>query len=70
MWTPTGRPRGQEVYGGSDQRAGFGALKEMFIDGDPARPNEQYFKFLDYVVQKAESLGLYVALVPCGPTDT
>ena len=44
--------------------AGFGALKEMFIDGDPARPNEAYFQFLDYVVQKAESMGLYVALVP------
>jgi hypothetical protein len=44
--------------------AGFDALKKMFIDGDPARPNEEYFKFLDYVVQKAESLGLYVALVP------
>jgi hypothetical protein len=42
--------------------AGFDALKKMFIDGDPARPNEEYFKFLDYVVQKADSLGLYVAL--------
>ena len=42
--------------------AGFDALKKMFIDGDPARPNEEYFKYLDYVVQKADSLGLYVAL--------
>ena len=44
--------------------AGFDALKKMFVDGDPARPNEEYFKFLDYVVRKAESLGLYVALAP------
>jgi len=42
--------------------AGFDALNKMFIDGDPARPNEEYFKFLDYVVQKAESMGLYVSL--------
>jgi hypothetical protein len=44
--------------------AGFGALKEMSVDGDPARPVERYFKFLDYVVQKAESLGIYVAMAP------
>jgi hypothetical protein len=44
--------------------AGFDALKKMFVDGDPARPNEEYFQFLDYVVRKAESLGLYVALAP------
>ena len=44
--------------------AGFDALKKMFVDGDPARPNEEYFQFLDSVVRKAESLGLYVALVP------
>lgn len=44
--------------------AGFDALKKMFVDGDPARPNEEYFRFLDYVVRKAESLGLYVALAP------
>jgi len=42
--------------------AGFDALQKMFIDGNPARPNEEYFKFLDYVVQKAESMGLYVSL--------
>ena len=50
--------------------AGFDALKKMFVDGDPTRPNEEYFKFLDYVVRKAESLGLYVALVRCGRTIT
>ena len=44
--------------------AGFDALKKMSVDGDPARPNEEYFRFLDYVVRKAESVGLYVALAP------
>ena len=49
--------------------AGFDALKKMFVDGDPTRPNEEYFQFLDYVVRKAESLGLYVALVPMWSND-
>ena len=44
--------------------AGFDALNKMFIDGDPARPNEEYFKYLDYMVRKADSLGFYVALAP------
>jgi hypothetical protein len=44
--------------------AGFDALHRMFAGGDPARPNEEYFQQLDYVVRKAGSLGLYVALVP------
>jgi len=36
----------------------------VFVDNDPARPNEAYFKHVDYLVDRAESLGLYVALVP------
>ena len=36
----------------------------MFVGGDPTRPNDEYFQQLDYVVRKAGSLGLYVALVP------
>jgi len=36
----------------------------VFVDQDPARPNEAYFKHVDYVVNRAASLGLYVALVP------
>lgn len=31
---------------------------------DPTRPNEAYFRHVDYVVKKAESLGLYVGLLP------
>ncbi|WP_256003433.1 glycoside hydrolase family 140 protein [Pedobacter deserti] len=34
------------------------------IDNDPAKPNESYFKHVDYVVQRAESLGLIVAMLP------
>lgn len=34
------------------------------INGDPSRPNDLYFKHVDYVVEKAESLGLHVGLLP------
>lgn len=33
-------------------------------ENDPARPNEAYFKHLDYVIAKADSLGIYIALLP------
>lgn len=33
-------------------------------DLDPARPREAYFQHVDYIVDKAESLGLYTAFVP------
>lgn len=33
-------------------------------DNDPAHPNEAYFKHLDYVIAKADSLGIYIALLP------
>jgi hypothetical protein len=36
----------------------------VFLDKDPKRPNELYFQHVDYVVNRAASLGLYVALVP------
>ena len=51
--------------------AGFNAVatpnafgQTIFVNRDPNRPNDAYFKELDYVVNEAESLGLYVALVP------
>jgi hypothetical protein len=34
------------------------------IDRDPARPNEAYFSHVDYVVQRAEELGLFVGFLP------
>jgi hypothetical protein len=36
----------------------------VFLDGDPARPNEAYFKTVDRAIEQAESLGLYFALLP------
>lgn len=31
---------------------------------DPAQPNEAYFRHVDYVVNKAEALGLFVGMLP------
>jgi hypothetical protein len=31
---------------------------------DPARPNERYFEHVDYIVNRAESLGLVVGMLP------
>jgi hypothetical protein len=33
-------------------------------DADPARPNEAYFRHVDFVVSQAEELGLYVGMLP------
>ena len=33
-------------------------------DRDPTKLNEKYFEHIDYVIQKAEDLSLYVALLP------
>jgi len=33
-------------------------------DNDPTKPNEAYFKHVDYVVRRAERLGMYVAMLP------
>ena len=34
------------------------------IDNDPARPNDKYFEHVDFIVNKAEELGLYVGMLP------
>ncbi len=34
------------------------------IGDDPARPNERYFEHVDYVVQKANDLGMHVGMLP------
>lgn len=31
---------------------------------DPTKPNEEYFKFVDKVVEKAEAFGLYIGMLP------
>jgi hypothetical protein len=33
-------------------------------DKDPTRPNEAYFRHVDYVVKRARELGLYVGMLP------
>lgn len=33
-------------------------------DYDPTQPNELYFEHVDYIIQKADQLGLYIALLP------
>ncbi len=34
------------------------------LDNDPAQPNEKYFKHVDYIVNKAAKLGLYIGMLP------
>lgn len=33
-------------------------------DDDPSRPNEQYFEHVDYIVDRAAELGLFVGMLP------
>ena len=40
----------------------YGALP--LVDRDPARPSEAYFAHVDFIVEKAESLGMFVGLLP------
>jgi hypothetical protein len=49
-------------WGGLDRTNAYG--ETVFVNEDPTRPNEAYFKQVDWVVDKAESLGLYLAIVP------
>jgi len=34
------------------------------INNDPTKPNEKYFKHVDYIVDKAASLGLFIGMLP------
>ena len=38
--------------------------EKPLLDNDPTKLNERYFKHVDYVVDKANELGLYIALLP------
>lgn len=40
----------------------YGAVP--LIGNDPLRPNETYFKHVDFIIDRADSLGMYVALLP------
>lgn len=35
-----------------------------FIGGDPTRPNEAYFRHVDFIVNKAEELGMFTGMLP------
>lgn len=41
----------------------------MFVDGDASRPNDAFFENVDSVIDRAESMGLRVALVPIWSRD-
>lgn len=48
--------------GGLDSPNAYGDLP--LVDRDPLRPNEAYFEHVDYIVRKAEELGLHIGMLP------
>jgi hypothetical protein len=34
------------------------------VNNDPTKPNEEYFKHVDWVVERANALGLYIGMLP------
>ena len=34
------------------------------IDDDPTQPNEAYFKYVDFIVQRAEEKGMFIGMLP------
>lgn len=48
--------------GGLDDPNPFGHLP--LKNNDPASPNEEYFKHVDYIVDKAASLGMVIGMLP------
>lgn len=47
---------------GFDRPNAYGALP--LRDNDPTKPNEAYFEHVDAIVRKAESLGMFVGMLP------
>ena len=47
---------------GLDEPNPYGDLP--LVDKDPRRPNERYFRHVDAIVNKAESLGLFIGMLP------
>jgi hypothetical protein len=37
---------------------------QPLINEDPARPHEEYFRHVDWIVRKANSLGLFLGMLP------
>jgi len=50
------------LYGGGYGLNAYG--HRAFIDKYPSKPNEAFFQHVDYVINKAESLGLYMGVSP------
>ncbi len=48
--------------GGLERPNAYGDL--ALIDRDPERPNETYFRHVDYIVDVAERLGLFIGMLP------
>lgn len=38
--------------------------EKPLLGNDPKTPNDRYFQHVDYVIRKADSLGIYIALLP------
>lgn len=38
--------------------------QKPLIDNDPTKPNEEYFKHVDYIVNKARQKGIYIGMLP------
>jgi hypothetical protein len=49
-------------FGGLTEPNAYGQLP--LAGNDPTRPNEEYFRQVDWIVAKANSLGLYIGLLP------
>jgi hypothetical protein len=47
---------------GLDEPNAYGELP--LIDRDPSRPNEKYFEHIDYIVRRANELGMVVGFLP------
>ncbi|UCS93825.1 glycoside hydrolase family 140 protein [Echinicola marina] len=49
-------------HNGLEEPNAYGELP--LTDNDPAKPNEAYFKHVDFVIEKAAELNLHIALLP------
>jgi len=54
--------QGAALIGSMDEPNAYG--DKPLIDRDPTHPNEQYFRHVDYIVNKAESLGMFIGMLP------
>jgi hypothetical protein len=50
-----------ELNGGDNESA---TGEKPFINANPETPNEKYFRHVDYVIKKAASLNIYLAILP------